>query len=509
MVQTTAATQPSVALVHRSSTMLWSLFVVAFLARLVPVLGGGGLRGILGYDDGVYFGAADALLSGRLPYRDFLLLHPPGVLLVLAPFAALGRLTSDPVGLATARVVFMAIGAVSAVLVYWVARRAGRVAAVTSGGLYALWGPAAYAERTTLLEPLVNLGLLVALVALGDVRVASRRRLLVAGTVLGAATAVKLWAAVPLVVLAVWVLRRRGLSAGAGFVAASALAASVVCLPFFWAAPGRMFRMVVRDQLGRPDNAVSTWQRLAGIAGHANASVGATAPAAVIVAATASLALVVAAAVVVGREPQLRVWVALLALQAAVLLTGPAYYDHYATFVAPALCLVMGSAIGLVVAHVDVRWRRPLPVVAVTCLALALLAVVGPVHRQGRRVPVERVAEVLGTVRCVRADSTAALVSTNVLTRDLRRGCPLALDITGVTYDVNSSQLPDGRPGASRRADAAWQRFLGGYVNGANAFLVVQAGADGFGPGLRALFRAQTLVLRVPHLLVYRTTSGG
>ena len=75
---------------------------------------------------------------------------------------------------------------------------------------------------------------------------------------LGAATSVKLWAVVPLVVLAVWVLRRRGLSAGAGFVAAAALAASVVCLPFFWIAPGRMLRMVVLDQLGRPDNGVST-----------------------------------------------------------------------------------------------------------------------------------------------------------------------------------------------------------------------------------------------------------
>ena len=101
------------------------------------ILRGGGLTGILAYDDGVYYSAADGLLSGRLPYRDYLLLHPPGITLVLAPFAALGRLVGeDPVGLAAARLAFMLLGATSAVLVWAVARaglparRAGRRARV-------------------------------------------------------------------------------------------------------------------------------------------------------------------------------------------------------------------------------------------------------------------------------------------------------------------------------------------------------------------------------------------
>lgn len=506
MAQTTAARR-SAPYGLWPSLALWLLLAVAFVARLAPVLRGGGLRGILAYDDGVYFGAADALLSGRLPYRDFLLLHPPGVLIVLAPFAALGRLTSDPTGLAVARLAFMAIGALNAVLVYAVARRAGRVAAVAAGVMYAVWGPAAYAERTTLLEPLVNFGVLAALLVLGDMRVVSRRRLLVAGAVLGAAMAVKLWAVVPLLVLAVWVIRRSGRSAGATFLSASALAAAAVCLPFFSVAPGRMLRMVVLDQLGRPHNGVSTWQRLTGIFGRDHAAGGH--PVAVVLVATAVAVAfaVAAAAVVVASAPELRVWVALLAVQSALLLVGPAYYDHYATFVAPALCLVAGSAVGIVVVHVHVRWWRPIPVVAVSCLALALLPIVGPVHRQGRRLPTARVAEAVGAVRCVRADSSAALVATNLLTRDLRRGCPLALDVTGVTYDVDSSLLHDGRPGAARRADPAWQRFLGSYVTGANAFLVVQAHADGFGPGVRAVFRSQQVLLSVRHLTVYRTTG--
>ena len=50
---------------------------VAFLARLVPVLRSGGLSAINAYDAAIYFGAAVGLTHGRLPYRDFLLLHHP------------------------------------------------------------------------------------------------------------------------------------------------------------------------------------------------------------------------------------------------------------------------------------------------------------------------------------------------------------------------------------------------------------------------------------------------
>ncbi|MDQ1483510.1 MAG: hypothetical protein QOF35_1586, partial [Actinomycetota bacterium] len=88
------------------SALTWLTVAIAILAfgwRLWSVLRGGGLNAIQGYDDGVYYTGADALVSGRMPYRDFVLLHPPGILLVLAPFAALGHLLSDPTGFALAR----------------------------------------------------------------------------------------------------------------------------------------------------------------------------------------------------------------------------------------------------------------------------------------------------------------------------------------------------------------------------------------------------------------------
>ena len=131
-----------------------ALAVLAFLARLLPALRGGGLLGLGAYDDGVYYTGAAALVAGRVPYADFVLLHPPGVLLALSPFALLGRLTSDPTGYAVARLAFMALGAANTVLVALLARRFGRVAAVVSGLFYALWFPATYWEARTTIEPL-------------------------------------------------------------------------------------------------------------------------------------------------------------------------------------------------------------------------------------------------------------------------------------------------------------------------------------------------------------------
>src|SRR4051795_10053363 len=70
--------------------------LLAFVARLLPTLHGGGLGGYDDYDDRVYFAGSQALIAGRLPYQDFVLLHPPGILLVLSPLAALARVVSDP-----------------------------------------------------------------------------------------------------------------------------------------------------------------------------------------------------------------------------------------------------------------------------------------------------------------------------------------------------------------------------------------------------------------------------
>src|SRR2546422_8861824 len=67
---------------------LAGLAVLAFLFRLVPVLLAGGLKGMIDYDDGVYMGSALSLVRGRIVYRGFFILHPPGVVDVPPPVGA-------------------------------------------------------------------------------------------------------------------------------------------------------------------------------------------------------------------------------------------------------------------------------------------------------------------------------------------------------------------------------------------------------------------------------------
>ena len=164
------------------------IFVVAVAARLVPVLRGGGLEGLSFYDDGVHFSAATGFVHGRMPYRDFLLLHPPGILLALAPFAELARWTGDATAFAVARVGFMVLGGVNAVLVSRFLRPTGRYGAWLGGLVYAVFWPAVYIEHTVLLEGLANTLLFLTLLLVVPLRRSehpSTAKLIVAGGLLG------------------------------------------------------------------------------------------------------------------------------------------------------------------------------------------------------------------------------------------------------------------------------------------------------------------------------------
>jgi hypothetical protein len=480
--------------------------VLALVARLAPVLRGGGLTGVLAYDDGVYYSASDALLSGRVPYRDYLLLHPPGITLALAPFAALGRLAGDAEGMAAARVAFMLVGTLSAVLVWRIASRVSPRAGLVAGLFYAVWQPAAAAERTTLLEPLVNLGLLGALALLGPG--AGRRRIVAAGVVLGLAVAVKAWAVVPFLVLTLWLLRRSGWRTAVSYVGAGAAAAAAVCLPFLVLAGPRMLRMVVLDQLGRPNNGVPTVVRLASIEGlrlshrPVTASLATTA---VLVAVLGGLAV----AALAWRRPATRVWAALLAGAVLTLLTSPSYFGHYGTFAAPALALLVGAGADTVLSRLAVRTPvvRPLAP-ALGLVVLAVLAAHVVTHAEGRRPPPESaMADQLAGARCVAADSAAALVAADVLSRDLEQGCPVVVDVTGLTYDQDRGDLRSGSTPTARRHDPEWQRSVDRYLTGASAVLLDQWRSDGLDPKVLTRLEHRDLELGRPSYRIFVRAS--
>src|SRR6266508_2580236 len=185
------------------------LFCVALVLRLLVPLTTGGLAGAFGYDASVYYASGAALVHARVPYRDFILLHPPGAVLATAPAAWVGSLTSDQAGFAVVTMLFAAAGAANAVLVAAIARRLGlsRGASMVGGLFYAVWFGAVHAEYQSRLEPLANFLLLCGLLGYAGIgRRHGRRAAILCGAGLGAAACVKVWYAVPLAVVVGWLL---------------------------------------------------------------------------------------------------------------------------------------------------------------------------------------------------------------------------------------------------------------------------------------------------------------
>lgn len=483
---------------------------VGLLALTVRVLlvarAATGMAGIDGYDGGVYYAASTSLLWGRVPYEDFVLLHPPGIMLLLMPFAVLGRLTSDTLGFEAARGVSLLVGAVNATLLVVLVRRAGlgRGAAAVAGVLYAVWTPAAMAETTIRLEPWVTLGLLAALLLLlTPGRPPSSWHLLLAGCCLGSAFSVKIWAVAPALFVLLWCWRRWGHAALARMLLGVGLAVTALDLPFLAAAPAVMWRMVVLDQLGRQRTRVSIPQRLTttlldGRPIPLHSAVGREAL--VVLVLVGSVVLVGALRTSVGRFA-----VGLLAVQLVVLALSPSFYSYYPAFAAPTIALLAGAAVGGVVglAHQLRRGRLRGPIggtaSAVVSLATAagVLVVLGVAYGVDGQVVVRRpfpatvIASDAARARCVTSDSPDALLLTNLFSRDLLRGCPAPVDLSGLRFDVDASLRPDGRP-YPRAHNRRWQRTLVSYLRDGQMIFVMRSADD----GVSALLRHR--VLRLP-----------
>lgn len=478
-----------------SRTVLLALAVAVITdgLRLAVDLRSGGLLGAGSTDDGVYYAASASLLAGRLPYRDFLFLHPPGVLLALTPFAAIGRIAGDPAGFAAARLGCVLLGGVNAGLVSIVLRNRGWAAALAGSTVYACSWPIVFAERSALLEPIgctATLGA-IALVGVSE----GRRRRIGAGLLLGTAIAVKLTFA-PLALVLVLALRRKALPA----VIAAATTLLVVCLPFLISAPVAMTREVLADQLGRRRIVPLIGVRLAAI----------TVPPAIPgVSAQVALAVVLALCallVVVGaRTVGARRYAVMAVVEFALLLTAPSFYGHYAVLALLPLSLLAGVAVSRLLMTPPLRSRRG-PVTAIA-LALVLVAVVAPwtPDRIGKlstaAEPAALVAAVQSGPGCVTADAATTLALTGALTRDLKTGCPVWPDVTGWQYDPGGSTRSPDAPWPD--ADPAYQRRVGGYL-ASGSVLALTWKKDGLSRATRAallagrpLYRGRGLEVRL------------
>ena len=471
------------------------VFVLALVFRLGVILRKGGIHGIIGYDCGVYFAGADALLHGRLPYRDFTMVHPPCITVTLLPFAALTRVMTDWHAFIVADLAFCVLGAVNAVLVVLLCRRLRlpRRGAVLAGLFYAVWFGAISAEFDVKLEPLANFLLLLGLLALlRDQRRPGRWSALLAGAVIGLPMAVKIWWVVPVILLLGWHgLCRRSVRAAVHAALGAAASVTVVCLPFFLADPSGMWQSVVTGQLGRRRK-VPVLDRLAQLstvpefAKHLDAGQLQLA---------ALVFLVLGAAVLafawLGNR-RVRFLVVVTLAQLIVVLEAPSWFEYYSDYLAVGLAVSVGAA----AAAVRRERMASTPAAALTTgvLVIACLVTVTGARAIKPYAGAARLTRAVRQDRCVMSDSATMLLRLDTLTRGLAAGCPNWIDVTG-------RRMGPDRPALLKAEHRTWRGALVTYLGSGDA-AVLAPHYDR--RGLAAVLRTRGVIAAAGGNVVYR-----
>jgi hypothetical protein len=473
----------------RRATLV-AVIAAALVGAAIPAYGlsiPNALLGLHDYDDGVYFGASLRLLGGALPYRDFVLLHPPGIALLLAPCAALAHAIGTREALAVARCLTVLVAGLNCALVALAVRHRGPLASLTAGLALACFPVAVAGDQTVLLEPYLAAACLAGTVlAFRDGELATGRRAIWAGVLFGVAASIKVWAVLPIAALALVCIGRRSSATrlGAGLLAGVA----VPCLPFFLLAPSAFVHEVLVVQLTRgggaaPYGLVHRLGDLTSLAGWA----GLVPSSALVVGVSVGLVVVVAACyAAIGsrlRRADLFVLVTAALLVVAVL-TSREFYEYYAyipaVFVAAVLGVCAGGGLELAGSLVE-RARRTAPgaghvlrstaelrlvaSLAVAVAAACLIPVdVGATHAyiaaSGLADPGPVVDAAVPRGACALSDEGVVLVIADRYS-SARPGCPVIVDTFGTWLSADPAQPPPSAGVVVPQLAASWRHWLG------------------------------------------------
>jgi len=398
--------------VEQGQGMIWGIIAVTSLIAMAlsvyQLTRPGMLFGLTEYDDGVYFGSAIRLVNGALPYRDFVLVHPPGFELLASPVALVSRASGTRDAMAAVRLCMPLVAALNVLLVGALIRHRGRLPTLVGAGLMAIFPAEVGATHTALLEPVLDLFcLLGALLVFHGEMLGGRRQLLLGGVAMGFAGTVKVWAVIPVLVIAVLCLPQvwRRL---APFISGVAIGFAVPTLPFVIAAPGSFYRDVVTTQLARVAGSgrIPFTIRLADLTGGPRIFHGWLAvPLAIGIA-----AVVIAALARSTGHPTTFEWFAVGSTVgiAALLMLPAQFYGHYAAFIAPFLAMAVASAVGLLVPPTLLRTGLAIAALGLIALTANHVRVIGGEHAADRALSIDAV---IPAGACALADSPADLIT--------------------------------------------------------------------------------------------------
>jgi len=450
--------------------------ILGLALRLYQLSRPGYLLGVTEYDDGTDFGSAVRLIHGHLPYRDFIIVQPPGITLLMSPVALLTKGFGVARGMAVARIVTAVAGGASVPLAGLLVRHRGVLAATVACGIMAVYPPSIQSAHTVLLEPWLVLFCLAGAVAVfdGDRLTGSPWRLAWGGAAFGFAGAVKVWAILPVIVILVLTAPRP--RRAASYLAGVAAGFGIPVLPFAAAAPGTFYRSVIVAQLVRGDEARTALafrlREMTGLSGAAGLGL-----AALIVISMALVVVVTACSVLAsrstGRPPALEAFaLATTALVVIAFLWPADFYYHYAGFLAPFLALAIALPVSRLVtgpqrlpAEPPAGQRRlagPAVIVAGLAIIVVAMAQFGQEAALRPGLPQADVAaaqRIIPPGACVLADQVSYTIAAD---RFISRvaGCSLMVDSVGTDYSLSGGR--NAATGAARSAAvrAAWLAAL-------------------------------------------------
>jgi len=442
----------------------------------------GFLLGVAEYDDGPYFGSAVRLVHGSMPYKDFILVQPPGITLLMSPVGLLTYWTGTAWGLAVGRILTMLAGTAGVALAGLLVRHRGVLAALLTCGIMAIYSDGVAASHTILVEPWLVLFCLAGALAVfdGDKITASTRRLVWGGVLFGFAGAVEAWAIVPVLVLAALCLPQ--LKRAAIYIGGVAAGFLIPVLPFALAGPSQFYRSLITAQVGYRAHAlrVPVLFRLRNMIGlpYALGWHQTTLLLAVLALVIFVIAVQAAAVAVRHQPPPTLDWFAMAsaALIVAMFLWPPQFHYHFAQFLAPFMALTIALPVSrlLVGARQDglaVSWphtsgpkaahRLGVAIAAVSAVALAVVAVaqlrfesaaarvIGPIPAA--------VDRLIPPGACVLTDQVSVTLAANRFV-STDPNCPKLVDSLGTTLALSDGLNP--RTGAAKvpQVNAAWSQ---------------------------------------------------
>jgi hypothetical protein len=418
-------------------------------------------------DDGVYFGEGVMLVHGILPYRSYVDVQPPGIAVLMAPFALLGRVTSNRVAFEVGRIFVVAVGMANIGLLGRLVRRRHWLGVLTALLVLAFYLDTIIADHTILLEPLLAFGTLLGfLIVFDDTETAttSSTRWLVAGAVIGLTTSIKIWEVIPLIVLLVFA-SLRGRRCLSYYVVGAVGAIAVVCAPFFVLAPKKFFHEVIvvqvtRSHLYQVGEKSRLWNLLgASVPKHLPRSEILWAPIALLIIAALVYWLILSA-----RRGYSSRWLTnldacvitcLILVGLSFLATGE-YDSHYGGFFAPFLALVLSAIAVRLVPMVK-------PIVAV-CFAIVLIVYFGLSDRsffetKYPNIPTTAIDRTFSPSACVLSQTYSPLILSNRY--DLfEPTCPRALDIYGIELTDGHGVAGRDSDGRAAKLQADWLKWL-------------------------------------------------